>query len=290
MTIASADPVLAGRAPGVYPLAASYQGDGGTVIATSAMIVPPDDAADVGIGVIVPITAGALSEGLLTSEQLAELTAPDGDLTVQLDAVTGTAAILAVDPAVPAAIRVLGTSAPTTALEWLARLESIQNSRFALQFGDADVTAQLQAGLPQPLAPSSLITYMSPSDFAAPTPTPTATPVPTTPGTPTPTPTPTSTPQPSDSLPSTETLVAVGPATRPGRLLAGRRHRRRRHRVAPRCTRHRGRARDDDRPLVDDGGRSRRPFGLSPGSRRRRRGARLRQRRLVGPRRGVAER
>ncbi|WP_347977398.1 DUF6049 family protein [Microbacterium sp. ProA8] len=214
MTIASADPVLAGRAPGVYPLAASYEGDGGTVTATSAMIVPPDDATDVGIGVIVPITAGPLSEGLLTSEQLAELTAPEGDLTVQLDAVTDTGAILAVDPAVPAAIRVLGTSAPTSALEWLTRLESMQNSRFALQFGDADVTAQLQAGAPQPLAPTSFITYMSPSDFTAPTPTPTATPDPTASGTPTPTPTPT--PQPSDSLPSTETLLAIGPATRPG--------------------------------------------------------------------------
>lgn len=216
MTIASADPVLAGRAPGVYPLAASYEGDGGTVTATSAMIVPADDADDVGIGVIVPITAGPLSEGLLTSEQLAELTAPDGDLTVQLDAVTGTGAILAVDPAVPAAIRVLGTSAPTSALEWLARLESMQNSRFALQFGDADVTAQLQAGAPQPLAPTSFIAYMSPSDFTAPSPTPTATPVPTASGTQTPTPTPQPTPQPSDSLPSTETLLAVGPATRPG--------------------------------------------------------------------------
>ncbi|KAF2412303.1 hypothetical protein B1729_15770 [Microbacterium sp. B35-04] len=213
MTIASADPVLAGRAPGVYPLAASYEGDGGTVTATSAMIVPPDDAADVGIGVIVPITAGALSEGLLTSEELAVLTAPDGDLTTQLDAVADTGAILAVDPAVPAAIRVLGMSAPTSALDWLARLESLQNSRFALQFGDADVTAQLQAGAPQPLAPTSFIAYMSPSDFTAPTPTPTTTPVPTASGTPTPTPTPT--PQPSDSLPSTDTLLAVGPATRP---------------------------------------------------------------------------
>lgn len=214
MTIASADPALAGRAPGVYPLAASYEGDSGTVTATSTMIVPPDDADDVGIGVIVPITAGPLSEGLLTSEQLAELTAPEGDLTVQLDAVTGTGAILAVDPGVAAAIRVLGTSAPASALEWLARLESLQNSRFALQFGDADVTAQLQAGVPQPLAPTSFIAYMSPSDFTTPTPTPTATPVPTTSGTPTPTPTPT--PQPSDSLPSTEALLAVGPATRPG--------------------------------------------------------------------------
>ncbi|MEV5070278.1 hypothetical protein MRBLMI12_001880 [Microbacterium sp. LMI12-1-1.1] len=214
MTVAADDPALSGLTPGVYPLAASYEGDSGTVSSTSAMVVPADDATDVGIGVVVPITAGGLNEGLLTAEQLAELTAPDGDLTNQLDAVTGTSAILAVDPAVPAAIRVLGTSAPDSALEWLTRLESIQNSRFALQFGDADVTAQLQAGLPQPLAPTSLSAYMSPSNFAAPTPTPTPTSTPS--GTPTPAPTPTPTPQPGDALPSTDALLAVGPATRPG--------------------------------------------------------------------------
>nr|WP_284444979.1 DUF6049 family protein [Microbacterium yannicii] len=215
MSVAADDPALAARAPGVYPLAVSYPGDDGTVTATSAMIVPPEDATDVWIGVIVPITARAQGEGLLTADELAELTAPDGDLTNQLDSVTGTPSILAVDPAVPAAIRVLGTSAPESALDWLARLEGIQNSRFALQFGDADVTTQLEAGLAQPLQPTSFLSYMSPSDFAAPTPTTTPTPTataPTAPGTPTPSPTPT----PTDTLPTTEALLAIGPATRPG--------------------------------------------------------------------------
>ena len=212
MTVPADDPALAGLAAGVYPLAASYQDASGTVTSTSAMIVPPDDLIDVGLGVIVPITAGALSEGLLTAEQLAELTGPDGDLTNQLDGVTGTAAILAVDPAVPASIRVLGTSAPESAVEWLARLESIQNSRFALQFGDADVTAQLQAGLPRPLAPTSFAAYMSPSDFASSTPSPTPTPT----ATDAPTPSPTPTAPPASALPSTDQLLAVGPATLPG--------------------------------------------------------------------------
>ncbi|WP_374976271.1 DUF6049 family protein [Microbacterium trichothecenolyticum] len=212
ITIPADDPALAGLAPGVYPLAASYPGTDGTVTSRSTMIVPPTEATDVGIGVVVPITAGALSDGLLTAEQLAELTAPDGDLTNQLDGVTGTAAILAVDPAVPASIRVLGTSAPESALEWLTRLESIQNSRFALQFGDADVTAQLQAGLARPLQPTSFTAYMSESNFSAPVPTPTPTPTPAPSGTPTTEPT----PQPDSALPSTEALLAVGPATRQG--------------------------------------------------------------------------
>nr|WP_277924992.1 DUF6049 family protein [Microbacterium ureisolvens] len=212
ITVDADNPALAGLAAGVYPIAASYDGSSGTVTSTSAMIVPPADAVDVGLGVIVPITAGALEEGLLTADELAELTASDGALTNQLDGVTGTAAILAVDPAVPASIRVLGTSAPESALEWLERLENIQNSRFALQFGDADVTAQLQAGLPRPLEPTSFTAYMDPADFVAPSPTPTATPTESPSTSPTPTPTPTA----GSSLPGTEELLAVGPATRPG--------------------------------------------------------------------------
>ena len=171
ITVPADDPALANRAPGVYPLAASYESASGTVTAVSTMIVPAETGADVGIGVVVPITAGALSDGLLTTEQLAELTAPDGSLTAQLDAVTDTDAILAVDPAVPAAIRVLGTAAPDSAEDWLARLESLPNSRFALQFGDADVTAQLDAGLPAPLGPTSFTAWWC-AEFTAMSPVP----------------------------------------------------------------------------------------------------------------------
>ena len=144
------------------------------------MIVPDDTAAPIGIGVVVPITVPGLSAGLLTAEQLIELTSPTGSLTNQLNAVEETPAILAVDPAIPAAIRVLGTSAPASALLWLARLEALPQSRFALQFGDADVAVQIEAGLSRPAAPLSLSAYMDPSDFIPVTqPTPEATPGPT---------------------------------------------------------------------------------------------------------------
>jgi hypothetical protein len=176
--LAAEDPAIVGRAPGVYPLSARFASADGEIVSTSAMIVPPDAAAPVAIGVVVPITAGATSAGLLTATELESLTASTGSLTDQLDAVEGTASILAVDPAIPAAIRVLGTSAPVTATDWLARLESLQNSRFALQFGDADVAAQLQSGLETPLVPLSLQAYMEPANFAPPE-TPTATPTPT---------------------------------------------------------------------------------------------------------------
>jgi len=206
LTLAPEDPALAGLTPGVYPLVASYTSDAGVVSSTSAVIVPDDSRAPVDIGVIVPITAGARQEGLLTSDELAELTAPDGALTSQLGAVTGTDAILAVDPAIPAAIRVLGTAAPQPALEWLAQLDALPNSRFALQFGDADVTAQLQSGLTRPLAPKSFTYAMSPDDFPPATPSPEPTPTPTASAT--------ATPAPGAALPSTAELLEIGPADR----------------------------------------------------------------------------
>ncbi|MCR2824911.1 DUF6049 family protein [Microbacterium sp. zg.Y909] len=184
------DPQLAGRAPGVYPLRATATNASGTLMSTSVMTVPDDGAGGAGVGVIVPITAPPASDGLLSSDELTALTAPDGELTAQLDAVAGTTAILAVDPAVLAAVRALGSAAPPSATAWLAQLEALPNDRFALQFGDADVAAQLDAGLPAPLQPTSLQPYLNAADFV---PDPAATPVPT----PTPTTTPTSTPAPA---------------------------------------------------------------------------------------------
>lgn len=179
VTVAPDDPVLAGRAPGVYTVHAAATVGGETLSARSVVTLPAEPTAP--IGVVVPVTAAPRGEGLLTADELASLTAPDGDLTMRLAAVEGTTAILAVDPAIPAAIRVLGTAAPATATAWLTRLETLPNSRFALQFGDADVAAQLQAGLPAPLAPTSLLAYMRANDFAAdetPAPSPTPTPSP----------------------------------------------------------------------------------------------------------------
>jgi hypothetical protein len=182
--VPATDPALQDRAPGVYPLRATYQGPSGPVTSVSTMVVPDPSVPATGIGVVVPITAGALSGGLLTASELSDLTAPDGSLTSQLDAVQGTSAILAVDPAIPAAVRVLGSSAPESAIAWLDRLESLPETRFALQFGDADVAVQLKSGVARPLQPTSLTAYMNADDFAPepePTPEPTPTPTPTTP-------------------------------------------------------------------------------------------------------------
>ncbi|WP_439591161.1 DUF6049 family protein [Microbacterium sp.] len=171
-------PALAGLAPGVYPIVASYDGAAGAMSSTSVVVVPRDQpAAD--IGIVVPITAAPRSEALLTAPELAELTSDGGALDDALDAVQGTSATLAIDPAILAAVRVLGISAPDSAVAWLDRLESLPNPRFALQFGDADPAVQIDAG-GRPHAPTSLAAFLNPADFPpataedepAPTPTP----------------------------------------------------------------------------------------------------------------------
>lgn len=201
---------LTGRTPGVYPLRVSVTTSTQTFTSTSAMIVPDDSVATTPVGVVVPITAGPLTAGLLTSDQLSEYTGPDGTLTAQLDAVDGTTAILAIDPAILAAVRVLGSAAPRSALAWVARLDALPNSRFALQFGDTDVAAQVDAGHSGPVQPTSLQAYMSAANF-----TPTGSPdlggaVPGAVPTSTPTATPTATAAPGQPVyPTTDELLAV---------------------------------------------------------------------------------
>ncbi|QKJ21320.1 hypothetical protein HQM25_17505 [Microbacterium hominis] len=173
MTVPADDPLLEGLAPGVYPLVASYtsgddaDGDGlGDVVAsTSVVIIPDPEATPVGISVVVPLTAGVRSEGLLSAVELAELTAPGGSLSAQVAAVAGTDAVIGIDPAIVASIRVLGDAAPASARAWLARLDDLPNERFSLQFGDADPAVQLEAGATRLLSPSSLAYAMDDADF-----------------------------------------------------------------------------------------------------------------------------
>ncbi|MFG6475740.1 DUF6049 family protein [Microbacterium sp. P06] len=185
--VVSTEPGLLDRPAGVYPIVATATVAGVPLASTSAVVIP-GPRTPVDVAVVVPITAPAISQGLLPADTLAELTAADGALTAQLDAVSETPAILAVDPAIPAAIRVLGDAAPGTARAWLDRLLALPNSRFALQFGDADIATQLQSGLAEPLSPLSLISYLpagtvapagDPSPAASDTAAPTASPSPT---------------------------------------------------------------------------------------------------------------
>lgn len=185
---------LGALAPGIYPLRAELTGASAgnsgddrktatDTVATSVLVVAESQATQV--GVLVPLTATPANGVLLTSEELAELTAPGGALTAQLDGIVGTTAVLAIDPSIPAAIRALGSAAPQDARAWLTRLDGLPNTRFALQFGDADATAQAQAGLAALLQPMTLAPFLIPANFpqapatVAPTQSPDATPGPT---------------------------------------------------------------------------------------------------------------
>ncbi|MGL3148744.1 DUF6049 family protein [Microbacterium sp. A82] len=199
---------------GVYPLRVTLHSadsenagetDAADLTATSVLIVNADSTAQV--SVIVPLTATPADGGLLTAEELTTLTAADGALTAQLDGVAGTPAALAIDPLIPAAIRVLGSAAPQTATAWLERLDALPNERFALQSGDADATVQAQAGLPGLLTPLSFSPYIEEKNFVElPSPTP-STAAPGT-GTATPTPTPSSTPA-APEIPTDDELIAI---------------------------------------------------------------------------------
>ncbi|MFD5224019.1 DUF6049 family protein [Microbacterium sp. NPDC058342] len=183
-TIVDAD-ALGDLRPGVYPVQAQLTGattddaDDTTwdVSATSVMVVAAPGERTV--GVLVPITATPEDGSLLTADELTELTASDGDLTGQLDAVTGTTAIVGVDPAIPAAIRMLGTRAPQSAVDWLDRLEGLANDVFALRFADADAAVQSHAELSQGLDSLDLRPLIQPADLPQAQPEATPTPGPT---------------------------------------------------------------------------------------------------------------
>ncbi|WP_295014613.1 DUF6049 family protein [uncultured Microbacterium sp.] len=168
-------------APGVYPIrarfeAATNESTPHTSTATSSSVLVVGRGAAPSVLSIVPLTATPAGS-LLSAAELSTLTAPEGALTAQLEGVTGTSAVLAIDPSIAAAIRVLGANAPATATAWLSRLEALPNERFLLQFGDADVAAQAAAGLTAPLTVDSYLPFTDPSGkgSSTPTPTPTAT-------------------------------------------------------------------------------------------------------------------
>ena len=81
------------------------------------------------VSVVVPITAPWGEDGILDAETLATATAPTGVLTGALDEVLATTATVALDPMIPASIRLLGSAAPESAVEWLDRLEAGPDGR-----------------------------------------------------------------------------------------------------------------------------------------------------------------
>ncbi|BDI24195.1 DUF6049 family protein [Herbiconiux sp. L3-i23] len=198
------DAVLAGTGWGAHPVVTSVQGDSENA-SVSALVRLDGEGPRAEISIVLPITAPPGVDGIIAAETLEEYTGPSGVLTRKLDAAADPRVALALDPRILASIRVLGTRAPASAVEWLQRLESLSNEVFPLQYGDADVSLERAAGSPSVLQPTSFASVLDPADFPAGP----ATPTPTQTGTPTPTPSVSPTegaPQPT--LPTVDELFA----------------------------------------------------------------------------------
>lgn len=155
------------------------------------------DAGDLVVSVVVPITAPWGDGGFLDAETLTAATSPTGVLTHELDEVLSTSATIALDPMILASIRLLGSAAPETAIDWLDRLEGASNDVFLLAYADADLAALARADSLDLAQPTDLEFALDPAAFG---PSPTATP----------TSEPTGTPQPDGppAPPTTEQLLA----------------------------------------------------------------------------------
>lgn len=110
------------------------------------------------ITAVVPLIAPEARNRFLSTDDLADLTAPDGALDRALETGLGRGVVFAIDPRIIASIRVLGDAAPASATDFLTRLEQAPNDSFALRWADADPVATvglLDEPLPAPLGPGT---------------------------------------------------------------------------------------------------------------------------------------
>jgi hypothetical protein len=178
-------------AAGVYKLSVTVTA-GGKPIGTSRTAISwtRGKGTSLPVALAAPLTVPAASETFIDSKTLAIDTAPDGILTDELDQLQDKPVAIGIDPRILASIRVLGRSAPASALDWLTRLESVSNETFPLAWADADLTVALQAGAKTVPALKPLDFAIDPGLFQAQnisgaTPAPTATPDPANPSLPT---------------------------------------------------------------------------------------------------------
>jgi hypothetical protein len=128
---------------------------------------------------VAALTVPERKTGFIEPDLLESYTSEFGLLTRQLNQVIDRPIVLGIDPSIIASIRVLGTSAPESAVAWLDRLDAATNETFPLAWADADLTLGLQAGSTGVLAPESFEFAINPTLFSAAAVDPTPTPVPT---------------------------------------------------------------------------------------------------------------
>ncbi|TIH40878.1 DUF6049 family protein [Subtercola vilae] len=151
---------------GAYGIEASLAA-GQSVVGSRSVVVwsVGAPAVEASLGVIMPLTVQPSSSGLINAADLASATSETGVLTKKLDSSLGRPITLAIDPMVIVSIRVLGTAAPQSALDWLARLAAAPNATFPLTYADSDPAVQRAAGAPNVLSPISLSYALSSANF-----------------------------------------------------------------------------------------------------------------------------
>lgn len=155
ITIPAASLPDAGASMTTHPLAVRLAaGDVEVDFARSAVVRLPSAAPPrVALAIVTPFVTPPGTTGLLSAEELSVLTAPGGPLAVQLGTARSHQVVIAIDPMILASIRLLGTAAPQSALDWLAALESTPREVFPLGYADSDPALAAQAGMSLPLAP-----------------------------------------------------------------------------------------------------------------------------------------
>jgi hypothetical protein len=132
---------------------------------SSVVWYPSESFQPTRLSVTVPITTPETENGVLDAAALEAYTSPDGTLTRQLRQVVGTTATVAVDPMIIASIRLLGSEAPESAVEWLDDLSDAGVETFPLAYADADVAGLSQAGAPSVPGPTSFDSFVDESRF-----------------------------------------------------------------------------------------------------------------------------
>ncbi|MEO7349178.1 MAG: DUF6049 family protein [Terrimesophilobacter sp.] len=117
--------------------------------------LPTGSQPRVRLALVAPLIAPPAPTGLLTAESLSVLTSPGGILYEQLVTLNNRQVTIGFDPMIVASIKLLGDSAPPSALNWLQQLKESTNDRFALSFADADQLLLHRAGAAVPLEPLS---------------------------------------------------------------------------------------------------------------------------------------
>jgi len=156
VTVPESRVALGGRDWGARALGARWLVDGSeqAQARNSVTWYPAQDFTPTRVALAAPITTPESTTGVLDAAALAAYTSPQGTLTRQLRPLLDQPVAIAVDPMIPASIRLLGSEAPDSAVAWLDALTSADNELFALSYADSDLAGLSQAGSPV-LGPTS---------------------------------------------------------------------------------------------------------------------------------------